>query len=168
MLYPSATPNSLLIGSKAKEKQSSRLGQSSGGCPGPSREGKEQRAGPTGLCGLQHKVSVWIQAQELAELLHVFRAVLGLDHHYVSRAEPVDAAGPAEGSHRAGPWAQHRQPDQHPHQGRGHNSAKFPVSLNVMRPNLTRQRELVHGQDPHCHTPLTLSWRGTAQQGPCP
>lgn len=93
-LYPSATLNALFTGSKAKEKQSSRLS----GLPCPSREGKEKPAGPTRLRGLQQEASVWIQAQQLAELLHVFGAVLRLDHHHVSCTEPADAAGPAEHS----------------------------------------------------------------------
>lgn len=81
---------SLTTGSKAKEKQISRLG----------REAKEWPAALTRLCGLQQKALVWIQAKELAELLHIFRAVLGLDHHHVSSAEPADAAGTAEHGHR--------------------------------------------------------------------
>lgn len=117
------------------------------GMPSLSSNGKEQQAGPTRLRGLQHKASVWLQAQQLTELLHIFRAVLGLDHHHVPCTEPGDAGGAAKHSHR--PEPQHGPPDQHPHQGR-----QIPSASN-------RQRELGHGQDPH-------SMDGDSQQGPRP
>lgn len=93
--------------------------------PCPRRKGKEQQAGPTRLCGLQNKASVWLQAQELAELLHIFGTVLGLDHHHVSCTEPGDAGGAANHSHEEEPQQGH--PDQHPHQGR--QIPKFPTAL---------------------------------------
>lgn len=111
----------LVTRAKAKEKQSSRLGQGSElPCP---QEGEEQWAAPTRLCGLEHEVSVRIQVQKLAELLHIFRAVLGLHHHHVPSTVPGGAVGPAECSHGAGHG--HSTIIQHPHQDRGHSSAKL-------------------------------------------